>query len=127
MDYPSGWKRSGGTRRFPLTASPPLLYLGDQRDYAEMCWIRNDLDSARRRFRHATLRGDFGEAVAAEQAWNAKAEEFRAMLGVVVLKPDGQPFTDEEIEAALMAVRRWVDHNIERGRGAHERLAPVGS
>ena len=77
MDHPSGWKRQGHVRTGYVRSHPRMSYRGDRRDVAKM----NRLTAA---MHEATGRFDMGAATAAE---------LREMLGVVVLRPDGQPFT----------------------------------
>jgi hypothetical protein len=109
MDHPSGWKRQGHMRMGYVRSHPRMSYQGDRRDAAEMNRLTAAMRDARTEFREATGRFDMGAATAAELRYDGLAGELREMLGVVVLRPDGRPFTDVEAESFLAAVRSAMD------------------
>ena len=71
---------------------------------------------ARRAFKVATIAGDLGATLNAEHDYEANKDKLLGMFHVVVLRPDQQPFTDEEADEAAACCRRWIDRHLENER-----------
>ena len=105
-----------------LDSCPPVSYRGAPADHAESQRIVAAMGEARRAFRAAANAYDFGAAVAAELTWRTHEEELRRFLEVL-RHPNRRPFTHEEIDAALLAVRRRADAETDEPDEEDEELS----
>ncbi|TDH58237.1 hypothetical protein E2C06_33660 [Dankookia rubra] len=87
---------------------PTTGYRGAPEAHAECQRLAAALLDARRAFRHATLAGEFGAAISAELAWCTSAAELRRELASL-RRPKLQPFSTEEIDTAVLGLRRYAD------------------
>lgn len=95
----------------------PFYFRGDPEDFINAGNLVDAMMVARRAFRHATWRGDFGAALAAEMQADAASAELTVLFGELLTK-HMEPIDEGTIRDAIAGLRRESDEELAHDQAA---------